>query len=248
MPANLQIGTTVYVPRARVGLDASAPTAFTRATVTVRRDRSVRLDLGRDGESDWVPTSSVHLNIGVLIVEFGDYSTELALLDPLTTSVHQYLRLLVGDDYVRYVKVRSLDELRLVWAREQVAYSQVVMVGHGSPTSVSFAVNGQVSPAALTNEMNVAGQSAKLFVSLCCETGRRGFAKSFSGWEGCSTLIAPYHTVHGATASHFCQSFFAFHLLVGKSAGVAFKNARNIVPDGTRFRLWKTGTLCRMQN
>lgn len=243
MPANIKIGDTVFVPRARIGLDASAPTAFKKVAVTDRKDRSVKVDLGSDGESDWIPTSSVHSNIGVLIIEFGDYASELALLDPLATSVHQYLRLLIGDDYVRQVKVRSMAELRLAWAKEQAAYSHVVLIGHGSQNSVTLAVDGKVSPANLSAQMTLAGQTGKLFVSLCCETGRKEFAKVFSEWESCRAWIAPYHTVHGATASHFCQSFFAFHLLVGKSTGVAFNNAKKIVPDGTRFRFWKNGTM-----
>lgn len=243
MPANLKKGDTVYVPRARVGLDTSAATAFKKTTVTDRKDRSVKVDLGKDGESKWIPTSSVQSNIGILIFELGDYASELALLDPLATSVHQYLRLLVGEDYVRQIKVRSLAELKMSWAREQAVFSHVVFVGHGSRSSVTLAVDGKITPTSLSSEMTVVGQSPKLFVSLCCETGRADFAKGFSSWAGCSTWIAPYHSVHGATASQFCQSFFAFHLLVGKSTKIAFNKAKCIVPDGSKFRLWRDGAI-----
>jgi hypothetical protein len=53
--------------------------------------------------------------------------------------------------------------------------------------------------------------------------------------------VAPFHSVHGAIASQFCQSFFAFHLLVGETARVSFKHAEAAIPGATRFRLWEKG-------
>src|SRR5262249_54774627 len=87
-----------------------------------------------------------------------------------------------------------------------------------------------------------ANQIRKNFVSLCCKTGYAAFAQTFSGRSDvCNLITAPFHSVHGAIASQYCQTLFAYHLLEGETFRVAFRHARDSIPGGTVFRLWQHG-------
>jgi hypothetical protein len=59
----------------------------------------------------------------------------------------------------------------------------------------------------------------------------------------CDSYIGAFHSVHGAIASQFLQSFLIHHLLQGETTTVAFRHARERVSGGTSFRLWREGTL-----
>ena len=200
--------------------------------------RSVRVDVG-NGETELVASSLCHRNIGILLLNIGDLETEATLLDPLGKSVLQFCRLLVSDDYIHGYKVRSLNEIEVLWARTHAAYSLVILIGHGSQASIKFANGGRIATDAFINVFDVAGVSGKTFVSLCCETGYKAFGGAASSHAACDRFIGPFHSVHGAIASQFVQTFLAFHLLEGETAKVAFKHARTSVPGSTSFRLWR---------
>jgi hypothetical protein len=241
MAQQLTVGTEVYVPVARIG-NFEWPSALYRTKVQAVVDRSIEIDVR--GKLHRIAASAVHTSIGVLVVRFGDLLTEATLLDPMAKSLLHFGRLLLTDDSVRLLQVRSLNELDQYWKLNHAGFAHVVMIGHGSPRSVTFAVDGPVEAAKLTNIFgSPSGVTAKTFVSLACQTGQAGFGKQFSEAACCSSFLAPYHSVHGAVASQFCQTLLAYAMLQGESIGVAYRHARESVPGSVSFRLWAGGVL-----
>lgn len=244
MARRLAVGDRVFAPRARVGYDLAAPSALDEFVVVELKaaGRSARLERHGQQVGRWVPTSALHRNIGVLIIRIGDYATEQTLLDPLAKTLLQYFRLLLTDDFVRLVALRTESELRRLWTDNHAVYSHVILVGHGRSDAIS--VGGNWLPAAqLTAVLEQPGPDGKVILSTCCETGRRPFSAAVSKSGSCSALIAPFGAVHGAVASQFVQTFFAIHFLDGRTTTVAFKQAARVVPGATSFRLWRSGRL-----
>ncbi len=243
MASNLRIGDTVYVPCAAFPELADRDTALYRTEVVAVERRSVSVKLPSGEQSALIGSSRVHKDVGILVIEIGDFATEAALLDPLAKSVLQFIRLLVPDDQVRIVKVRSRSELTKFWRINQATYSHVVLIGHGDKDLLGFAADGDVAAADVIHSFEVVGAEPKTFVSLACKTGFATFGGKFSRSAICKEFIAPFHSVHGAIASQFCQTFFTSHFLEGKSAKVAFNHARANVPGGVSFRLWSNGNM-----
>jgi hypothetical protein len=173
----------------------------------------------------------------------GDYETESVLLDPLAKSILQFCRLLIPDDQVKAVKLRSLAEFTFFWARDQAAYSHIILIAHGSPSGIKFGVDDWIDAEYFGKALSARGTASKTFISLCCQTGYKSFGGQLSRLSICRYFVAPFHSVHGAVASQFCQTFLTSHFIEGKSAGVAFKHARSSVPGSTSFRLWNGGNL-----
>lgn len=243
MAGRFAVGDRVFVPSSKIpGLDDLA-SVFWESTVAEVANKKIKVDLRHGETSDWIGTSLCHKNIGVLILTFGDLQSEATLLDPLAKSVLQYCRLLVQDDYLRAYKIRSTKELKKIWSVEQLNYSHVIFIGHGSQQGYMFANNGWVSPEIIEKALKVRGAPRKVFISLCCQTGYADVGKPLSKMAISSHFIAPFHSVHGAVASQFAQTFLAHHLLDGKTTHVAFRHARESTPNGTSFRLWKNGNM-----
>src|SRR5205809_6242180 len=143
MPAGLRVGDKVLLPVARVSRDADSRWAIRSYTITSSKPdgRSIRVDLGGGSSSDWIATSAAHKLLGVYLVRIGDLSTEDDLLDPLLKSILQYSRLLLPDDHVRAVRVRSLKELQYLWRKEGGAYSHVALIGHGRADAIRFGID-----------------------------------------------------------------------------------------------------------
>ncbi len=241
MASNLQVGETVFVPRARLDLDENAPSAFLQTEVMQIVDRSVIVKLESGLWSKPVATSAVHRNTAVLILRIGDFNTETTLLEPLTKSVLQYFRLLMPDEFVYACRLRSKEELKHYWGKLHGGYSHVVIIGHGSENGIHFGVGGLLDAGTMLAILGECEPTPKTFVSLCCKTGYAAFSKPFSESSLCQSLVAPFHSVHGAIASQFCQTFFSYHLLSGETTKIAFKHSRNAVPGATHFRLWQDG-------
>ncbi|MBY3462669.1 hypothetical protein HFN80_01295 [Rhizobium laguerreae] len=144
-----QVGDMVLVPSSMLENGDDYPFALHRTTVTEVAARSIKVTQSDGSASAFIATSKCHKNIGICIINVGDNATEAALLDPLAKSLLQFCRLLMSDDYIRLLKVRSLAELELVWRPNAAAYSHVLLVGHGSGTEFKFAVDGWVGPARL---------------------------------------------------------------------------------------------------
>lgn len=243
MAQQLAINDVVLVPWTRVGRDDGGPSALAKATVAQVIGRRVILNLPDGTQSRPVGSSLVHREAAVLIVRIGDFQTELGLLDPLAKSLLQYLRLLLPDDSVRLIELRSLAEVDAAWPEHAPAFSHVVLVGHGAPSHLTFGVGGEITAEELGTHLVVQPLREWSFLSLCCQTGYAGFAKAFSNISVCRELIAPFHSVHGAIASQFAQTFFAYHFVQGETSAVAFRHARTRIPGAVSFRRWRQGTM-----
>ena len=243
MATNLQIGETVYVPCSRVEGLSSTGVALYRTQVNQVDGKKVKVAITGGGESGWIGASLLHRDVGILIINVGDFETEHTLLDPLAKSVGQFCRLLVPDDQIRAIRVRSSDELVKFWQREQNAYSHVIWIGHGRENGIKFAVDGWKTSEDLSQLLRVHGAPKKTYISLCCKTGYKTYGGSMSKAAICRQFIGPFHSVEGAVASQFCQTFLTSHLLNGKTVGVAFNHARSYVPGSSSFRLWNGGKL-----
>ena len=243
MARNLQVGETVYVPCSRVADLDSTGVALYKTRVEQTRDRAITVRLPGGDPSDWIGSGLVHRDVGILILNIGDFETEHTLLDPLAKSVTQFCRLLVPDDQIRSVRIRALGELKKFWRTNQRAYSHVIWIGHGSETGVKFAVDGWKDAGILAQELRVHGAPKKTYVSLCCKTGYKSFGGVMSEAAICRNFIGPFHSVNGAVASQFCQTFLTSHLLDGRAPGVAFRHARESTPGSASFRLWNSGNL-----
>lgn len=243
MATNLKVGETVSVPCARLDPLGHRGTALYKTTVEEIEGKMVRVRLPGGDSSDWLGASLLHRDVGILILNIGDLETEDTLLDPLAKSVLQFCRLLAPDDQVYGVKVRSLSELNRIWTKHQAAYSHVVWIGHGTQGGIKFAIDGLVTATQLAEALRVYGGPKKVYISLCCNTGYKTFGSVLSKATICSTFIGPFHSVEGAVASQFCQTFLATHLLDGMTTGVAFNKARKSAPSGASFRLWNMGKL-----
>jgi hypothetical protein len=239
------VGESVLVPAACLPDPDAQPYALVPRTVLAQVQRKVRVDDGVGGTVE-VASRLVHrATIGFLVLRIGDLSTEVTLLDPLARSVLQFLRLLVPDEDVRSVSLRTLHELDVHWSAYHGATSHVILIGHGSATSISFIDGGAVAGDVLAGRLEQLAPNThpKTFVSLACLTGRAGFAKAFSKNPICRDFIGPFQSVHGAAASRFCQRLLAEHLLEGVEIPFAYARAAKGLEGGRRFRRWRDGSL-----
>jgi hypothetical protein len=243
MATNLRVGETVYVPCSRLAEGAPTGTALYRTSVVEAESTKVRVATVGGETSEWIGASIVHRDVGILMVNIGDFATEHTLLDPLAKSVAQFCRLLVPDDQLRSVRVRSLRELVQFWSKEQSAYSHVIWIGHGGPDGMMFAVDGWVSADILCSKLRIHGAPKKTYISLACKSGYRRFGGIMSEAAICKQFLGPFQSIQGAVASQFCQTFLTHHLLEGSTVGVSFRKARVSVPGSASFRLWNSGKL-----
>jgi hypothetical protein len=242
MASGLKIDDCVFVPTSVLTKDVQSPSAFYKTKVLDIENRSVRVDVG-GGESELVATSKCQRNIGIGIFAVGDLQSEPTLIDPLSKSVLQFSRLLSSDDYVSFHKLRSIGEFSEIWKLYHTNYSHVVIIGHGSGAAMKFAVDGWAEPSALIDAIGIQGVEGKTVVNLSCELGKAAYGKPFSKMAVCNEFIAPFHSVHGAIASHFVQSFLIYNLLHGETSKVAFRHAREGVAGATSFRMWRKGEM-----
>jgi hypothetical protein len=239
---NLKSDERVFVPVSKLKANVQAPSSLVAKIVLAVEARSIKIDVG-GGATELIASSLCHRNIGVLLLSIGDLETENTLLDPLSKSILQFCRLLVSDDFIHAYKVRSLNEISVLWGKSHRAYSHVILVGHGGKASIKFANGGWIKTDTFMKSFDVTGVSPKTFVGLCCKAGYKSFGGMASAHPSCERFIGPFHDVHGAIASQFAQTFLAYHLLEGETAKVAFKHARGSVPGSTSFRLWRDGRL-----
>lgn len=241
MPKKFKINETCFVPTSLLPEGDRYPVSVYRSKIIDIKNKSVKVQL-RDGRiSEWITTSKAIKHLGILIINIGDFDTEGTLLDPLAKSILQFSRLLLEDDYITMIKVRSLGELSVWWDKNQLAYSHVVIIGHGSPQSIIFGHGGNKTPDDFEKCFNSEKIIKKYFICLCCETGKNSFARSFSMIPACAHFIAPYHSIHGSIASQFYQTLMCCHLLGGRSIKIAFNKAQRSLPSTNIFRSWTYG-------
>ena len=243
MPKNIAVGQEVYVPRSVIGLDPStAAGPFLPTNVKQARMRSVQIEIPTSPFPTlrWVASKLVATRLGVLIVRIGDYD-ETHLIEPLSKSVLHFCRILLPG-HLSIIEVRTVRELMHFWNQLHAGFEQVILIGHGDKRHIYFGTR-PVSAAALVRLFEKPSPQPKEFVSLCCQTGQQPFAKQFSSSMACNTFIGPFHSVHGVTASQFCQAYLTRRLLEGSSIGIAFNQARKILLSTASFRLWQDGSL-----
>ena len=244
---NINVGDQIYVPSTLVEGKENHPYALLESRVIAKRNRTVDID-GIDANAVSVPTSKVHKEVGFLVISIGDFDTELTLINPLSKSILHFFRLMVSDDQLVYCQIRTLDELKEVWIKYSPSHANVIFIGHGRRDAIKF-FPSWVNSLKFLETLNQANTSVtstitrKNFVFLCCNTGYKDFSKSFSESELCSVVISPFHSVHGAIASQFCQTLFTHHLIDGRSLKVAFKLAKKSVPSSVSFRFWQNGSI-----
>jgi hypothetical protein len=237
------VGDEAYVPSSIFAKPDRRPYSLTPREVLQVRDRSIVVD--DDGDFATVGSARAHKKVGFLIIRIGDFSSETTLLEPLAKSVLQFLRLLMPDEHVRLLSVRTLVELREFWAANHGGTSHVVLVAHAENGAVSFLDAGDVAGAQLAESLMEAAPAGagKVWASLACSSGRSTFAKGFSDSPVCAVLAAPFDRIHGAAASQFCQTFFLRLLLRGETSTRAFSAAAKVTVGETHFRLWRNGTI-----
>jgi hypothetical protein len=245
--AKFDVGAEVFVPSRLLPKPDEQPFALMRRKVTGTTNRSVRIDV-QDAMGNDIEVSSRLLHgedLGITILRVGHFVTEDTALDPLAKSLLQFTRLLIDDEVVRLVEVRTAAEIREIWSKIGPSTTHVILVGHGR--SDSFRLLDEPVPlrgdqfAALFE--NVPKSKPKTWVSLSCLTGRTPFAKPFSSSEVCADFFAPYQSVHVAAASQFAQTFFVNHLLNAVGVIAAHRRAMDAVGSGVSFRHWRDGVL-----
>lgn len=228
-------GETVWVSSTH--LPGAQPFALMERKVQDVVARSIVVDDGVGGFVT-VSTRTAHSrSLGFLILRIGDLMTEATLLDPLAKSVLQYLRLLIPDDGIRMMNVRTEAEVRAFMNTSGAAFSHVILIGHGTPTSL-LAMGTELSGAEVGSMLDEG--DPKVVISLACSTGKTTFARELSKSQSVRELVAPFREAHGAAASLFLQTLLHKHLLMGHEFRTAFRLANDGL-EGTHFRHWRNG-------
>jgi hypothetical protein len=156
-----------------------------------------------------------------------------------------FLRLLLPDDHVKSVGLRTFGEFEELFQVYASAYKLWVIVGHGTKSGGLCFTRGSVSTSSsLATALAPHAASPRTFLFLSCHTGGAAFAKSFSSkTDLCDCLIAPFGALHSAVASQFAQTFLSYRYLEGSPIGSAFNKAAQTVPSSTKFRRWRNGAL-----
>ena len=230
-------GETVWVSSTH--LPGTQSFALMEREVLAVEERSIVVDDGRGGTVK-VSTRTAHSrSLGFLVLRVGDLRTEATLLDPLAKSVLQYLRLLISDTEVRILHVRTDAEVRAFMSTNGAAFSHVILIGHGTPSSL-LAMGTELPGAEVGSMLNVG--NPKVVISLACSTGKTPFARGLSKSESVRELVAPFREAYGAAASLFLRTLLHKHLLMGHEFRTAFRLANDGL-EGTHFRHWRGGVV-----
>lgn len=231
----------VYVPSTLLPDGEREIFAMVRKRVNSVSERSIKLDLPGGLVSKSIGSSKAHAKLGFAIISIGDFSTEQSLISPLSKSILQFARLLLPDDHIASVTIRSLAELTTWWNLYHKGYTHIILIGHGDSSALYFAVDDAVTVAQLQASLSPAKADKKIFISLCCEHGKSPFAEDFSKLPFCGSLIAPEASIHGAVASQFVQTILNLHLLQGESKKIAFRHANSLLLGSDTFTMWQGG-------
>lgn len=236
MPTRFSIDDKVWVPAARVGERDGY--ALVQRRVRDTKKLSVWVEQ-RVGPWAKIGTRQVHSDdLGFLVVRIGDWTTEATLLDPLAKSVLHNLRLLVPEERIRLVNVRTSAEIEHVVAQDGAARSYIIIVGHGSKDGHLLTIDGGMAPGRLA--ASISSSVPKTVISLACYSGRTGFAGAMSEGDLVQDFVAPFGALHGAAGSTFLQTFLHDHLLLGNGIQASFRRTNDVL-EGTHFVHWRNG-------
>ncbi len=237
-----RVDQRVYAPLFRYPNGSSAPYALTRGIVRAVHPKSCDVEINGYG-TQRISTSLLHTDVGVCIVRVGDFRTERAALDPICKSLLQFLRLLLPDDQIKSVSLRTQFELEELFRVEASAYTLWIFVGHATEGGeLCFVGNDRCASRKLSVSLAPHAAAPRTFLFLSCYAGLSGFAKPFSLEQRlCNRLIGPTGLLHAAAATQFAQTFLSYLFLEGRRIKVAFDKAARQIPMATRFRLWRNG-------
>jgi hypothetical protein len=245
--AKFRPGQEVWAPIYKYPGGDRAPYALARCYVRSISGRSCEVDLPYEIGTRKIASSLLHAAVGVCIVRIGDFASEQSAMDPICKSILSFLRLLLPDDYVRLIELRTKVELEEFFQINASAYTLWIIVGHGTIAGELCFMSGQkLGSSSLVASLASHAAAPKTFLFLSCHTGRSAFARNFSSSRAlCDTLIAPIGELHSAIACQFAQTLLSYFYLEGRQIGVAFNRASERIPTSTRFRLWRRGSFGR---
>ena len=237
--SKFRIGEEVWVSATKLSGAQQFALVKRKVLGTKQGGRSVVID-DRDGRSVEVSSRLVHgSDLGFLLLRVGDLESEMTLLDPLSKSILQFLRLLVKEDLVRLLEVRTSQEIECYMNSDGAAYTHVILVGHGRSNALKLAFGEWLDVSDFVKMMSTGGKD-RVIISLACDTGKTTFGKTMSGNTNVKEFVAPKGAVHGASASLFVQQLLSLHLLEGREFETATRNASTGVPGGG-FVHWRNG-------
>jgi len=233
-------GDEVHVPASLVGLGKDNPSAMVKCSF-VRNEgkKGVVKNIPGIPDEKELDIRLIKKKLGILIIQIGDYSTENSLLEPLQTSITQYTTLLLMPEYIYSEKLRTLQELSIIWKKVCMIISHVIFIGHGKKEGFIFGqetvnTDALIETMAVDNKM---GEKIQI-ISLCCYSGKKSIARKISNSLFCDNFIGPTETVHAANASHFYQSYMIYNMLHGYLPERAYQYARVLTPGVTKFYMW----------
>lgn len=242
--AKFRVGQSVYAPIYRYAAGRQAPFAIARGTVRAVTERSCEVDLPYGIGIQRIASSLLHADVGVCVVRIGDFRSELSTMDPICKSLLNFLRLLLPDDQIKSVGIRTVAELEEVFEIFASAYPLWIIVGHGTEAGqLCFTRSYRTRSRALAKMLAPHASAPKTFLFLSCHTGRAAFARPFSEQPNlCHVIIGPTGALHSALACQFAQTFLSYLYLEGRHTRTAFKKATAQTLIATNFRLWQRGT------
>jgi hypothetical protein len=229
----------VWVPATKLSGEEKFALVKKKVLRVKKGGRSIFIDDG-DSEEVEISTRLAHkVDLGILLLRVGDLDSEMSLLDPLSKSILQFLRLLVEEDLVRLLEVRTAKEIEEFMKSDGTSYTHVILVGHGKSNAVKLAFGEWLEVDDFAEMMSTDGID-RTIISLACQTGKVTFGRSMSGHDGIKEYVAPKAEVHGASASLFVQQLLSLHFLEGREFETAARNASSRVPGGG-FVHWRNG-------
>lgn len=235
------VNDIAYVPASLLPKGDREVFAMVRRKVNSVTDRTIQVDLPDGTSSGPIASSKAHTKLGIALISIGDFDSEPGLISPLSKSALQFCRLLLADDHLVYVNIRSMKEFGIWWSKHHNAYTHIVLIGHGDFFAIYFGVDGDQMADDFHTAMLPAAADPKIFISLCCENGQAPFSQDFSRYPFCKSIIAPSESIHGAAASHYLQTLLSLHILQGESLKIAFRHSNTMMPGSDQFLMWKKG-------
>ena len=238
---SFDLNEKIHVPSLKAGLTFDYPYSMTSGEICDLTDKYIKINLPNGEISEEIPISLARKKLGILIIQIGDFESELTLLEPLKKTIIQFTRLLLNDEYIHSYSVRSPDELRYIWEKEHLITSHIILIGHGDALSIKFGSKHKVNASDFIKLLSTDGGvgEAKQVISLCCKTGSKSFGGTVSGTPNIEAFIGPSSVLHGANASQFLQSYLTYHFLYGYKSSTAYEYARATSPGASDFVFWR---------
>lgn len=246
----MKVGDSIHAPAVKAGMSESYSSAMVSGKICEIDGKKLKMSLPNGEISKPIYINLVRRKLSLFIVQIGDYQTEETLLVPLKKSIFNYSRLILPDDYIRCISVRTTKEFQYFWKKNNALISHLILIAHGKNDSILFGENNWVNPKEFLSLFEIAGKmgEAKQIISLCCKTGGAKFGKIVSESELCEIFIGPSGTVHGASASQFYQTYLAYQFIHGYTSKRAYDYARVSTPGLTEFNLWDQAILTKKKS